>query len=72
MASNQRNPVYDSPDAHELSIMELASSASAVPARPVDARSAPGQGELLAQGRAIAGSVRPGASVRPGGDGRRK
>jgi hypothetical protein len=26
MASNQRNPVYDSPDAHELSIMELASS----------------------------------------------
>ena len=26
MASNQRNPVYDSPDAHELRIMELASS----------------------------------------------
>ncbi len=26
MASNQRNPVYDCPDAHELSIMELASS----------------------------------------------
>ncbi len=26
MASNRRNPVYDCPDAHELSIMELASS----------------------------------------------
>jgi hypothetical protein len=26
MASNQRNPVYDSPDAHELSIRALASS----------------------------------------------
>jgi hypothetical protein len=26
MASNRRNPVYDSPDAHELSIRALASS----------------------------------------------
>ena len=26
MASNQRNPVYDCPDAHELSIRALASS----------------------------------------------